>query len=251
MSFAALISILKQLAPSTITAFMGAFFAFLFMRLADSIKEAKERRSLHIQSFTLLQFLLGDIATAIQSNAFQFGYFIQAHTQTVPDMHLMLTPNRPHALPFRDDALTHLKNTDLLNDILSFRVKIQQSSEDIVAFWDLHEKIRAAALSTADIRTFFKDYSSQSAQAAQLLSSVGDDLFKDTVHLLAHARVLFKRDTHWFRKYLYPRIPINYPKNMEKLVGTETQILHAEYVQTYEKNAARIARIIKQPSASN
>ena len=237
---------MKEMLPQVVSGFAGAFFAFLFMRLADAGKSIVDRQNRHFHALGSLEILFSDLASAIQSNLHELEHFRKTFTIMQQSKRMVTTPNRPMPLEFRDDSFDGLGNGDFLNDIMSYRAQTRNISGDIVAMWGMHEKFRDAAFTNPDR---LQDYINNFAlcdESAQLLKNAHDQLLKQTMRMLAIIRILYRRDRTLLHRLTSFAVKSKYPKGMKFLVEAENQKLKGEIEKSLRESKQRISELLRE-----
>lgn len=237
---------MSEILPQVISGFAGAFFAFLFMRLADTGNSIVERQNRHFRSLGQLEVLFGDLATAIQNNQYELDQFLYAYALLQESERMVTTPNRPQPLSFRDDAFDGLGNGDLLNEIMSYRAQARSISGDITTLWGMHEKIRDIAFTTPERLQDYIDNFTFCAESAQLLKAAHSQLLDRTKRLQALIRILYRRDRTWLHRLCASGIRSHYPKRIDTLVKAEIKKLQSEIEKSLSQSKQRINEMLRE-----
>ncbi len=237
---------MSNILPQVISGFAGAFFAFLFMRLADTGKSIVDRQNQHFRSLGKLEILFGDVASAIQSNQYELEHFLRAYAHLQESKCMVMTPNRPQPLEFRDDAFAGLGNGDLLNEIMSYRAQARSISRNITALWGMHEKFRDIAFTHPDRLQDYIDNFAFCAKSAQRLTVAHAQLLDQTMRLQAAIRILYRRDRTWLHRLCASGIRTHYPKRMDKLLTCELKKLQSEIDKSLCQSKQRVDEILRE-----
>ncbi|MFH1158292.1 MAG: hypothetical protein V1721_05345 [Pseudomonadota bacterium] len=237
---------MKEFLPQIVSGFAGAFFAFLFMRLADTGKSIVEQQNKHLRALGNLQILFNDLATAIQDNQYELDDFLKAFSLLQRSERMVTTPNRPKPLDFRDDAFAGLGNIDLLNEIMSYRAQVKNISGDITALWGMHEKIRDLAFANPARLPDYIDNFAVCARGSKLLNAAHSQLLQHTMRLQSIVRILFRRDQTILHRLTSAAIKSNYPKRMDKLIEAELKKLQTEMDKSLSESKKRISEMIRE-----
>lgn len=238
-----------EIIKGIISGFAGAFFAFVFMRLADTGKSIVDRQNRHFRALGRLEILFGDLATAIQGNQYELEHFLKAFDLLRKSQGMVMTPNRPQPLEFRDDAFDGLGNEDLLNDVMSYRAFSKSISRDINTLWDTHEKFRDVAFSNPDRLQDYIDNFAQCAEAAQLLKAAHAQLLQRTLRILAIIRILFRRDRTVLHRLVSRGVRLHYPKQIENQIAVESKRMQSQITESQNESKQRISEMIREQGA--
>jgi hypothetical protein len=238
---------MKELLPQVVSGFAGAFFAFLFMRLADSGKSIVDRQNRHYRALGNLEILFSDLATTIQGNLYELAHFRKAFALLCQSKRMVTTPNRPIPLEFRDEAFAGLGNGDFLNEIMSYRAQVRSITRDIVAMWGMHEKFRDAAFSNPDRLQDYIDNFALCDDGARLLIAAHTQLLQRTMRMQAIVRILYRRDKTWLHRVTSCAVKSKYPRCMQGLVETEQKKLAGEIERNLAESHQQISEMTRKP----
>lgn len=114
-----------------IGAFLGAFFAYLFMRFRDVFASIYERQKKNFNALVRLEYLCCENMDSIQNNIWIIDDFSNTSGEALKKGQPVIYGNRLHALPFPDDILIDLVGIDFMNEILSYKVSFTRLNHDI------------------------------------------------------------------------------------------------------------------------
>jgi hypothetical protein len=237
---------MKEMLPQVVSGFAGAFFAFLFMRLADAGKSIVDRQTRHLRALGSLEILFSDLSIAIQENLHELENFRKAFAVLCQSKRMVTTPNRPEPLEFRDDAFSGLGNTDFLNEIMSFRAQVRGINGDIVAMWGMHEKFREAAFNNPNRLQDYIDNFALCDEGAQLLLAAHSQLLQRTMRMQVVVRILYRRDRTMLHRITSRSVKSKYPKDMNALTEAEGKKLAGEIKKSLDESKQRIGEMLRE-----
>jgi hypothetical protein len=240
----------SEIIPEIISGFAGAFFAFLFMRLADTGKSIVDRQNRHFRALGRLEILFGDLSTAIQNNQYELEHFLNAFELLQHSKRVIMTPNRAQPLEFRDDAFDGLGNEDLLNEIMSYRALSRSLSRDINTLWETHDKFRDMAFSNSERLQDYIDNFAQCAETARLLKAAHAQLMQRTLRILVIIRILYRRDRTMLHRLVSRGIRLHYPKRIEEQITAESRRMQLEIDKSQQESSERISEMLREQGAS-
>lgn len=103
-----------QLLIQGFSAFAGAFFAFLFLRLAEFLSKVYQRQVKHYNSLVILETQLNELGGIIHDNIYLIPFFRNAITSG------NIYFSKLRQLPIDRSHYENLHDIDLINDLFSF-----------------------------------------------------------------------------------------------------------------------------------
>ena len=104
----------RDIVQTGIIAFFGAFFAFIFVKFGEWIRDVRKGNVNHFNSLVKIERLLNRIIDRFEENIQVFGKNLDA----LKSMKLLAWSS--HKIPFDNDLADDLKNIDFINDYFSF-----------------------------------------------------------------------------------------------------------------------------------
>src|SRR3972149_10931324 len=127
-----------QLLIQGFSAFAGAFFAFLFLRLAEFLSKVYQRQVKHYNSLVILETQLNELGGIIHDNL----YLIPPFKQGITSGNIYFSKLRP--LPIDRSHYKNLYDIDLINDLFSFNYQLRKLNDDIDSLTDGYAEIKNA-----------------------------------------------------------------------------------------------------------
>lgn len=128
----------------TYAGFAGAFFAYLFLRLADSLGKLYERRVKHYEAIVRLEHMANRLLDDIGTAQFKIDQIILNHDAASNSGVITVTGNRPKPLEYDYSILYDLHNLDLINEIFSYFRTIERFNVDITGLAAIYDFFKEA-----------------------------------------------------------------------------------------------------------
>lgn len=242
-----------------LAAFLGAFFSFLFVRLATWLDRLWDRHSDNRARLLFHELRLNETLDALHDNvtlAEEFQKTIKKPfsasdpTQGVVELGVPMPAAFPTALPVDRDVFEGLTNIDLVNDLFLFQRRLEGLNSLIDSTNNSYKKSVEAVLEKVTPgrppgRVFFLNRFQVISDLSKLLG-LGRDLIQECLGLLAKVRVLAADHNNpavWIIKKMTRR---SYPRNMDKRVAKETKQLELEVEEVKRAAHERIERVLHQ-----
>ncbi len=223
---------------TSIAAFVGAFFSYLFVRFAEVIKAIYDRQLSGFNALVGVERWLGATYDDIVADIFAIDNALAAKASS----ETIINFNRLTPLRFDWALLDKLSNLDFINELSQFGSDIRKLELTIEDLNSMYGEVRSSFLSkstdAATYRTNFLIYLDKLTELRKFLSEAEDA----TKRLTALTRILL-RD-----KPLFPRIVRRLSRRKmptENEIGAELAKLNHEMEEMRKENAAKIQRIRK------
>jgi hypothetical protein len=131
---------------SVFGAFAGAFFAFLFLRLAEGLKSLYDRKCRHHHGLIKLEYQGNMLLDAIGCNEYEIDQIIQSFELGEKTGQITIPANRPVPFQFDEQVLYDLANIEMINEVLSYSVQIKRFNSDIAGIVSLYDLFKTALL---------------------------------------------------------------------------------------------------------
>jgi hypothetical protein len=217
--------------------FVGAFFAFVFVRLGEFLTKLFERARTNTAALMTLQHRLIEAALTISDNVHSLEVWQQLPDRPTPTLWM----NRLHSVEFPRDALLALTNIDLLNELMDLHLHLRRLSVDFEGFNRSYQQL-------ADLLLKERDEMNYRAGLASMLPSCGllerhsrayeGEITKAlaTIRTVLHERTFGERCMAFLTRRHFPR-------GFETRRQTAITTLTAEIAQRTAENRERIAKI--------
>jgi len=170
----------------SLSAFMGAFFAFLFIKLAELLTKISERTNKHYNAMVKIEHRFNDYLNYISDNCFLIKNFIKALKKGG------IYINRFALLPIEKDITLELLDLPLINKIFSFNTSVRKMNNSMETINSWYDEIKKAYLEGKMNRDIYKKNSENVIKNLQDLDSFLISLEEKTKNISALVRILLK-----------------------------------------------------------
>jgi len=224
----------RDIVQTGIIAFFGAFFAFIFVKIAEWITIVRKGNVNHFKSLMKIERLLNRICDRLEVNIQVFG----EHLDALKSKKLLVWSS--HEIPFDYDLSDDLKNIDFINEYFSFSLDIERMKNDFVTLRNMHEENKGLFINEKISPDTYKDNVSFCIGEMEKIIKFMKAYQEKVIQLLAKTRLLQKEKegnwTFWseisrikFNSFLFDGFPKrHYEKNFNKKVEEELEILKKE-----------------------
>ena len=178
----------QQLLIQGFSAFAGAFFAFLFLRLSEFLTKIYQREVKHYNSLVILETQLNEIGGIIHDNI----YILPNFRRVITSGNIYF--NNLHALPIDKSHYENLHDLDLINDLFSYFYQLRKINDDIETSTSGYIDIKNALIQKNITPQDYKVNSNLLAQNLGYIEVFLTDLEERTVNLMARIRVQIKKE---------------------------------------------------------
>lgn len=208
---------------NAIGAFMGAFFAFLFLRVADWMGKKAERKKKDQRALVRLEHLCNENANNIYDNISEIGKFTETARYCLKSRQLFRYVSRLQKIPLNREIPLLLTNLGLINELLSFNVDLIRVNRDIETLNRFFESIKGASLDgyhVGNINKLIEDLS--------LLDKFLQYTTERNKRILSIARVLLKNRNSFVCYVEFKDNRVCFSSKFEKLIIKEKGHLEKE-----------------------
>jgi hypothetical protein len=221
-------------------AFSGAFFAFLFLRLAEFLYRVHQRQVKHYNSLVLLETQLNELGGIIYDNIYLIPFF----RNVITSGHIYFSKLRQ--LPIDRSHYEKLHDIGLINDLFTFNYQLRKINDDIDSLADGYADIK-----NAYIQNHIKDkeYLANAQISAKLLTTLEAflvDMENRTTQLLAKVRLMSKKDVPLGTKFLRWRIHTSGSSLKEVDIDKEAEKLLKEIEDNKTQSQKEIEEVLKK-----
>jgi uncharacterized protein YjiS (DUF1127 family) len=128
----------------TYAAFAGAFFAYIFLRFAETMGKLYERRTKHYEAIVRLERMASRLLDDIGTDLYEIDQIVSIHDASTKAGQITVTGNRPKPLEYDNTLLYDLHNLDLINEIFSYYRQIERFNSDIIGLAAIYDFFKDA-----------------------------------------------------------------------------------------------------------
>ena len=223
-----------------LSAFMGAFFAFLFLRLADFLERIYKRQVKHYNSLVILETQLNELGGIIHDNIYLIPFFRDAITSG------NIYFSKLRQLPIDRSHYESLHDIDFINDLFTFNYQLRKINDDIDSLADGYVDIKNAYIQHHIEKQDYLINAQISADLLTALEAFLGDMEERTVQLMAKARLMARKDMPLGTKIARWFIHTSGSKLKKKEVDKEAKKLLKEIEETKTQSQKEIEEVIKK-----
>lgn len=224
---------------NAIGAFMGAFFAFLFIRISEVFTKIYERKKRHNDALVKLEYIYNEYLNIISDNIFIIDDFIGISQDAIQKNQPFIYFNNLHQFPINKEIILDLYNIDLINEVFSFNSNINK----------INDSIDAVNRAYAEIKNIFIqkqiDYKTYEINVNMLIKKFQEikkflvALTEEDKEVIAMIRILLER------KPLLIHLKEYFSDKLKKQIPEEIKKIEKEINTVETKDKKRINEILK------
>lgn len=224
-------------------AFLGAFFAFLFIRIGDFLNAIYARKKQHHTALVRLEYFLNECFNQIIDNISVIDGFISFINKTKDTNIIPIYANTFQPFDINKEILVDLANIDLINEIACFFVDLNRANSDMLIFSRIYDELREGLIQKTISRVEFKYNISNLVLKLAELKKYFLSLEQKTEKNCSIVRLLLKDKMIWSQivsKLFKDKLPEN-----SKIID-EISKLHEERQQNIAKSKQKIDQILQK-----
>ena len=225
-----------KLVQVALPAFMGAFFAFLFIKLSEVLRDLSKRKLENYDALVKIDIMTNEIYEQLNVLIFDLEQ-IGSHYKEAKEKNFdMFSYNKPKMITFDKSVLLDLLNIDFSNELFSFFTHIEKHNSDINSlneFKDSFQKARLEEKITSD--NFMKNMEKFTSQINEF-KKFCVDLQNDTLDISASCRVLMNSEMSWSMKIKNILLQKRFKKKHSKNKVKELELIKKE-IETIKKES--------------
>jgi len=225
------------------SAFAGAFFAFLFIRLAAWLKDRRERKIKNRRALGKIQLICNINYGTLSDSLFVIDWILKVIKDAEEKKQLPFSANRLDKLSIVKDVLLDIDNTDFLNDYFSYIVTLEKHNNDIDSINQFHESMKMAKLGGKITPENYVENMNRLAKNLNVYKKFCVDTMEKTEIILAKSRVLLLREKSLIERIFSPKSKL-YSRGFKKKLIAELEMLKKEMEFVKEKSRADMNKII-------
>ena len=222
------------------SAFAGAFFAFLFLRLAKFFSKIYQRQVRHYNALVILETQLNELGGIIHDNIYLIPFFRKAITSG------NIYFSKLRELPIDRSHYSALHDIDLINDLFSLNYQLRKLNDDIESLADGYADIKNAYIQHHIKKRDYLVNAQISAEHLTALEAFLDDMEDRTMQLMAKVRLMSKKDAPLGTKLIRLFIHTSGAELSKQEVNNEAAKLQKEIEETKTQSQKEIEEVIKK-----
>lgn len=236
------LAIESEYIKSAAGAFMGAFLAFIFVRISDGFTAYYNRKEKNHSALVKYQHYLNSLLTELDDNIFLIDTFekiFNSNNKNIP-----VWGNRLKEVPIDKSLIYDLLNIDLINEIFSLNTHLNKINGSCNTINHSYGEILKAFL---DKIIPLEDYLRNVDKMKKDVFDIRKFIYKEqeeTKHILSVVRVLC-RDYTFFSQIIRLFSKTKYTKRLTKAIKNESLVLEDEINEVQTESQERINNVLQ------
>jgi hypothetical protein len=228
-------------------AFMGAFFAYLFIRIATALDKNYQRIQNHRNSMVKFERVIMKMNGLISDNLFVIDDFTGVVNNAIQNKIKMIYFNKLHPIDISEYSTLDLQNIDLINDIESFYFDMRRTNSDLETINTMLQEYRTAVIDDkVDLETYLFNLGRLTEQLSMVKAFLLE-LSEDTITLQSKIRVMLKGSEPFLGWLLKHTTKHHYTQTQRNDFDKESKKVKNEMEENLIKNRQRLERLSKEP----
>lgn len=221
-------------------AFLGAFLAFLFVRLGDFLSKVYTREVMHYNSLVTLGTELNELIGMIDSNLYLMPNFKKAIKEG------NIYWSRLRILPINKTHLNELYDINLINKVFEFNHEVRSLNNDIENLMEGYNDLKNAFINKHIAVEHYVQNAVLISKQIDLLEKFLTDLSNKVQVLFARVRLQQEKDKPLGTKIMEFFIHTSGSKITQKEINKEVNKLKKELADSRAKSKREIDAILKK-----
>jgi len=230
-------SLKREIIQGGIIAFFGAFFAFIFVKIAEWITIVRRGNVNHFNSLVKIERLLNRIVYRLEKNILGF----EGNLGALKSMRLLTWGS--YEIPFDYKLADNLKNIDFINEYFSQSLDIETMKNDLTKIKDMYEEIKNLFIIKKINPQIYEVNILYCISQMEEVNKFMKVYQENTLKLLEKTRLLQKeKENNW--TFLFGAFPkTHYAKDFNEKTKKELIILKKEIDEIRKKSTEEISKI--------
>lgn len=236
ISFNVVPNLNEDVMRSGIVAFFGAFFAFIFVKIAEWFSIIRKSNENHFNSLVKIERLLNRIISRFEKNILIFQDYVE------PLRSMKMITWSSHPVPFCNELADDLKNIDFINEYFSFSLDMETLNNDFTTIRTMYDEVKGLFMNGTIKSETYKSNVSFCVNTIEGIAKLMKSYQENAIKLLAKTRLLLKERKN--RTFLFGAFPKkHYIKKFDKNVEEKLKVLKEEIEEVRKKSKEEINRI--------
>ncbi len=223
--------------------FSGAFFAYVFLRLAEFFSAVRKRELQHYNSLVALDSELNEVEGVLYDNLYLIPEFVRVITSG------NIYFNNLHEMPINKSHYENLSDLDLLNRLFSYNYDLRKLNDDIRTTSSGYRDIKDALIQKHISPENYKLNTYELAKNLILLKAFLEGQEEKTLNLLARVRIHLRKNLPFSTRLQRLFVPVSDQGFNDVEVEKEVSKLRKEIEETKSKSKEEIEGILRRSGA--
>ncbi|MCK4655129.1 MAG: hypothetical protein KAU01_11865 [Candidatus Cloacimonetes bacterium] len=206
-----------------LAAFAGAFFSFLFVKLAENFSNIHDTKKLHYYSLLKIQTILTNHLDEIPANIEQVNSIINIEKET--EKNIFITANKPLRIEFDQSVILNLKNSDITNELMLYICNLRRYNAVITNTNEIHSLLRNSLIQKIiGIDTYKRNFEVISSTFKDINNFL-EELNIDRRRIFCMVRIRIQKDKTNIFKSIFHKLPDTNEDDFKDKVAEELKKL--------------------------
>lgn len=231
-----------EIIKSLVTAFAGAFFAYIFIRLSDRVKSKKEKNKANIKALGKIQLMGNENYNSLFDTTQSIDQIQNTIKMAREKEQSPFSANQFNKLSIDKYILQDLRNDDFINEYFSYALLVERHNSDITNINHFHDSMKMARLTGQITPENYNENMQRFESSLDTFNKFCIDSMERTEIIIARCRVLLKNESSLFNKLF--RSYVGYDKKFLKKYDAELFLLKKEVEGIKKKSGYKIKEIL-------
>ena len=241
------INVNNKFTETASAAFLGAFLAFIFVRIGDFFKAYSDRVTKNHSALIKLEHTLNSLLGTLDDNIYVIETFESLYNNNVkPDQtHIFVWANKLHPVKLIDELILELLNIDLVNELFSLNTHLRKFNDSAETINGAYLEAKDALISgKIDPENYLRNLERIRGDLIDIKNFISSYI-RETKEGLSAVRVLAKKRP--LMGYVLRRIAGHkYGRNFEALRSKELEKLQKEMEEIGEASSSKIESVLNE-----
>lgn len=230
---------------NTISAFLGAFIAFIFIRFAEFLDKIFKRMAKHRDALLSLQKLGNEYLNTIGDNIFVIDDFTKIAKKRLGQTPPFIYFNELHEFIYDKQLIKGLTNLEIANDLFSFEASVEKMNSSIRATNRFYLVIRDALVSGSITSESYSQNVNNLLGKLNELKGFLKDLEDEDLVLMTKVRILIDEEQTFYTRVLNRVAKKELTQKQIDRMPKERKKLEMEIEETKKISRSRIDKVLK------
>lgn len=216
-------------------AFLGAFFAFLFVRLSDFFGKLYDRQTKARHALIALQHKFQEILNVLHDNIYVGQEMMKFREALRTQQVTPIWYSRLATVPTFGDSLLPLTNIDLINELLVRSGDIRKLNDSQATTQNGMDQVITAYTNKQINDATYRENAMSACQHVEELMKYSEALKEDLVYSLATVRILCRQDV-FVNRLITWAVVRHYPSDISEKVLAEIKKMAGEQDRKSDSN---------------
>ena len=236
----------EKFTESASAAFLGAFLAFIFVRVSDFFKSYSDRTTKNHSALIKLEHTLNGLFNTLDENIFvieTFETIYKTYTKKANQDHVFVWANRLHPVANLDELILELLNIDLINELFTINIHLRKLNESMDTINDAYAESKDALIGgKIDPENYLANVTRIHKDLLDIKRFISSSI-EETTQALAAVRVLARKRP--LMGYLLRRLAGHkYDKTFSSKRAAEIATIRTELENTKRESQDRISKVL-------